>query len=87
MKRPGGTIGFGDYCRLVPSEPFRLFFPVGLLVSIGAALLWPLCYASVLHAKFALFKCGPNEACPLYFGPFRGSAFMIETQRIKRAAH
>ena len=39
------SLGLGGYLALVPSEPFRLFFPLGLLVSVAAVLLWPLFYA------------------------------------------
>jgi uncharacterized protein involved in response to NO len=34
--------------RLICQEPFRLFFPIGLLVSIAGVSLWPLLYAEQL---------------------------------------
>lgn len=61
QKKPGESVGMGAYLGLVPSEPFRLFFPAGVLVSVIAALLWPMHYAgwvvmypAVAHARLMI---------------------------------
>lgn len=36
------------YAKLCCEEPFRIFFPVGLLIGIYGVLLWPLLYLRVL---------------------------------------
>ncbi len=40
---------------MVLEEPYRLFFPLGMLAGIAGVLLWPMCYAGWL-------KFYPNEA-------------------------
>ncbi len=40
--------GLGAYWRLGLEEPFRLFFPLALVVSMAGVSLWPLLYAKLL---------------------------------------
>lgn len=53
--------GWKAWLALLPEEPFRLFFPLGLLVSVGGVLLWPLLYGGwltfypgVAHARLMM---------------------------------
>ncbi len=47
--------------RLAPAEPFRIFFPIGLLIGIVAVAIWPLyqlhviaVYPAVIHARLMI---------------------------------
>ncbi len=53
--------GVGVWLRALPEEPFRLFFPLGILVSLAGVLLWPLLYGEwltfypgVAHARLMM---------------------------------
>lgn len=43
-----GPFGIRLWFRILPEEPFRIFFPLGLLVSIAGVCLWPLLYGGCL---------------------------------------
>ena len=56
-----GQFGLIPWFRALPEEPFRIFFPLGLLVSIAGVCLWPLLYGGwlefypgVAHARFMM---------------------------------
>lgn len=40
--------GLGVWLRVLPEEPFRLFFPLGVIVSVAGVSLWPLLYGGCL---------------------------------------
>ena len=44
-KQPGTRIAFADLGR----EPFRIFFPMGVIAGIIGVALWPLHFANVLE--------------------------------------
>ena len=46
----GGAAGVepGGWLGLLTEEPFRVFFPLGVLVSVAGVSLWPLLYAGWL---------------------------------------
>ena len=49
----------GQYVKLSCEEPFRIFFPVGVVIGLSGVLLWPLFYMGItstypatVHARF-----------------------------------
>ena len=44
----GYKLGFGAYLNLLPKEPFRVFFPLGVVAGVVGVSLWPLFYARAL---------------------------------------
>ena len=49
----------GQYAKLSCEEPFRIFFPVGVVIGLSGVLLWPLFYMGItstypatVHARF-----------------------------------
>jgi uncharacterized protein involved in response to NO len=51
MTAPRGKTGFAAYLTLCPAEPFRIFFPLGMLFGISGVSLWPLFHLGI-HASF-----------------------------------